>query len=187
MTRQLFRNVVFCFIGSDQTLLLSGALKDQSEETTPTRREGGPEDLNEGGLGMLIVIHERWILKKHVCVFDNLVVDLLPSCYRSLFGQTISGISPRLNSPPPSPPRATPQISRLYCIASDNRIFYWFLFLVLHTHNYHSLLWLDLTKWKLSLDNCRLNLPKNDGSQTKWKRWIGDTRTGKNGIGTQWS
>ena len=53
MTRQLFRNVVFCFIGSDQTLLLSGALKDQSEETTPTRREGEPEDLNEGRVGML--------------------------------------------------------------------------------------------------------------------------------------
>ena len=126
-------------------------------------------------------------IEKNVHVCDNSMVDLLPSWYRSLFGQTISGISPRLNSPPPSPPRATPQISRLYCIASDNRIFYWFLFLVLHTHNYHSLLWLDLTKRKLSLDNCRLNLPKNDGSQTKWKRWIGDTRTGKNGIGTQWS
>ena len=54
MTRQLFRNVVFCFIGSDQTLLLSGALKDQSEETTPTRREGGPEDLNGGGGGDVI-------------------------------------------------------------------------------------------------------------------------------------
>ena len=169
MTRQLFRNVVFCFIGSDQTLLLSGALKDQSEETTPTRREGGTRRPQWRGSGD--VIHERWILKrKHVRVCDNLMVDLLPSWYRSLFGQTISGISPRLNSPPPSPPRATPEISRLYYIASDNRISYWFLFfllfLALHTHNDYSLLWLDLNKRKLSLDNCRLNLPEyglNDG------------------------
>ena len=67
MTRQLFRDVVFCFIGSDQTLLLSGALKDQSEETTPTRRKGGPEDLNEEGGGD--VINETWILKKtYLCL-----------------------------------------------------------------------------------------------------------------------
>ena len=66
MTRQLFRNVVFCFIGSDQTLLLSGALKDQSEETTPTRREGEPEDLNEGGVGMLSMGNGYW--EKRPCL-----------------------------------------------------------------------------------------------------------------------
>ena len=136
-------------------------LKINRKKQPPQGERGGPEDLKEGGVGMLFMRG----------VFDNLMVDLLPSWYRSLFGQTISDISPRLNSPPPSPPRATPEISRLYCIASDNRIFYWIfffflLFLALHTHNDYSLLWLDLNKRKLSLHNWRLNLPEyglNDG------------------------
>ena len=56
MTRQLFRNVVFCFIGSDQTLLLSGALKDQSEETTPQGERGDQRTSMKGEVGMLSMI-----------------------------------------------------------------------------------------------------------------------------------
>ena len=143
-------------------------LKINRKKQPPQGEREGPEDLNEGGVAILFIRSRFW--KKNVSVFDNLMIDLLPSWYRSLFGQTISGISPRLNSPPPSPPRATPEISRLYYIASDNRISYWFLFvllfLALHTHNDYSLLWLDLNKRKLSLHNWRLNLPEyglNDG------------------------